>query len=95
MPNAGLRTKCFRQPLGQSGLAEYLLPDPDTAHTLHVLGKLTLRLSSVWYYGAHTLDSAAERATEALLAYLKDRDFRRIEAARSWQAGWAPGTRTL
>lgn len=79
--------------LGQSGLAEYLLPDPDTAHTLHVLGKLTLRLSSVWYYGARTLDSVAERAAEALLAYLKDRDFRRIETARNWQAGWAPGTR--
>lgn len=79
--------------LGQSGLAEYLLPDPETAHTLHVLGKLTLRLSSIWYYGARTMDSVAERATEALLAFLLDRDFRRIETARDWPPGGVPGKR--
>jgi len=76
----------FRRTLqaGQSGLNEYLLPEPEKAETMRLLGKLTLRLTSVWYYGSKNLDTIADQAALALARFLKDREFRMIEAANKF-----------
>lgn len=78
---------------GKSGLTDHLVPDPDTAHTLHVLGKLTIRLTSIWYYGSRNLDQVAGHAANAILRFLEDRQFRHIEAMRNYTANGFSDTR--
>lgn len=76
----------FRRSLqaGQSGLTEYLVPAPDVAQTMQMLGKLTLRLTSVWYYGPKTIDMIAEHAGGALVRFLAEKEFRYIENANKF-----------
>lgn len=78
---------------GKSGLTDHLVPDPDTAHTMHVLGKLTVRLTSIWYYGSRNLDKVAGHAADALLRFLEDRQFRHIESMRNFTANGFSDTR--
>lgn len=68
---------------GQSGLADFLVPDPDTAHTMQVLGKLTLRLTTIWHFGRNNLDALACNAAQALLRFLETNEFRYLEVAGS------------
>lgn len=78
---------------GRSGLTDHLVPDPDTAHTMYVLGKLTFRLTSIWYYGGRNLDKVAGHATDALLRFLEDRQFRHIESMRNFTENGFSDTR--
>ncbi|MBI3832557.1 MAG: hypothetical protein HY291_23750 [Planctomycetes bacterium] len=76
----------FRRALqaGQSGLTEYLVPAPDVAQTMQMLGKLTLRLTSVWYYGPKNIDTISEHAGGALVRFLTEKEFRCIENANKF-----------
>ena len=76
----------FRRTLqaGQSGLNEYLVPAPEIAQTMQMLGKLTLRLTSIWYYGPKNIDIIADHAGGALARFLKEKEFRCIESANKF-----------
>lgn len=69
---------------GQSGLlAQTRLLAPGTSPTLTAatLGQMRPRLTSIWFYGSKNSAIIAQRAAEAITAFLKTGDFRHIERA--------------
>lgn len=68
--------------LGRSGMMDRMLPDPNNNKTMHVLGKMTPRLTAMWEYGARNLDEVAQLAAQHLLEFLNDGNFQHLEIAK-------------
>jgi len=69
---------------GQSGLMDQLdLVGQGSVMATVALGKMKPRLTSMWFYGAKNADTVATRAAEALAAFLRTGDFRRIERTKA------------
>ncbi|MGD0093757.1 MAG: bacteriohemerythrin [Planctomycetota bacterium] len=68
---------------GQSGLLDQLNVNKNSQTMASVLGRMKPRLVSMWYYGAKNIGRTAERAAEALCAFLNSGDFWMIEHAKT------------
>lgn len=65
--------------VGQSGLQDSLMPDPNKAATMAVIGKMTIRLTSVWTYGSKNTDQIAQRLAKCMQRFAEDGNFRYFE----------------
>ena len=69
---------------GESGLAESLGGDnPNVTDTSLILGKMKMRLTSMWPYGSRNCDEVADRLSRAVVEFLRTGDFRVIERLRA------------
>jgi hypothetical protein len=70
---------------GQSGLMNYLAVDENKnsaqQNTLMAIKKLTLRLTSIWSYGAKNTDQVAQRVARCVLRFSEDGEFKHFEIA--------------
>lgn len=66
---------------GRSGLNKHVQTDPTVGSTEVMIGKMQLRLTSIWYYGKNNVDDVASRASQSITRFLEDGSFRHVEIA--------------